>query len=87
MRSMSILASVPKVSYHLRLPKPWLSLFSLDGERTVKRKTRVWLLAIAILVLIATTYEVLAIYFTPPSYLSTSRMMLEGRLTIGLFDT
>src|SRR5260370_33959952 len=62
---------------------PWLISFSLDGERTVKRKTRVWLLAIAILVLIATTYGILAIYFTPPNYLSTSRMKLEGRLTIG----
>ncbi len=33
----------------------------------MKRKTRVWLVAIAILLLLATTYEVLAIYYPPGS--------------------
>jgi len=48
----------------------------------MKRRIRIWLFAIATLLLLASTYELLAIYETPPSYLSPSRMMLEGRLTI-----
>jgi hypothetical protein len=44
----------------------------------VKPKTRVWLVVIAIVLLLAATYKVLAIYQPP----SSRQLMLAGRLTI-----
>jgi hypothetical protein len=49
MSSMSILASVPTVSRHLRLPEPWLSSVSLGAPFTFLSRSVLILVAVALL--------------------------------------
>jgi hypothetical protein len=44
----------------------------------MKPTTRRCLIAIGVVLLFVTTAEVIAVYRTPPSYLSEARMMLRG---------
>ena len=49
----------------------------------MKRKIRGWLLAIAIVILLATTYAIFGTYFLPrPSYMSSGRMIVAEPIMI-----